>query len=125
MKTFNELKQGDYVFVASTIPATIRVYERKVQTVKNSSTPKDGLVLKLVGESNVIMPKESRELPGYSGRCLLVATSKEEMKKLADAYVQKEVSAADERVAYAKEQYDCAVERRNALNNLIQSVKNL
>lgn len=120
--TFNDLKQGSYVYVICTMPNRWRIRKYKVQDAKNSGMYKGGLVLKLIGNDTLVIQKESRyssfaEIQGY-----LVATSEDVMKKNIIPIYQRKVSEADERIRNAKESLDSAIRRRNTLNTLIADI---
>lgn len=123
MVTFNDLKQGDFIYIAGKFGNEIRIFERKVQTVKNSAQTKNALLIKPVRENNILIPKENRTEQSYSGdHSRLVATSKEALQKIAIEFAQEKLRKADERIAQLKEELDDAVKYRNSLSGLMASI---
>ena len=121
--TFNDLKQGDFIYVAGKFGKEIRIYERKVQTVKNSAQLKNGLLIKPVNEDNILIPQENRTEQSYSGdNSRLVATSKEALQKIAIEFAQDKLRKADERISQLKKDLDDAVKYRNSLSGLMASI---
>lgn len=122
-KTFNDLKQGDFIFVAGKFGNEIRIYDLKIQTVKNSAMKKNALLIKPVREKDFLIPEDFRELSAYDGdQYRLVATSKEALQKIAMEYSQERLRKADERIAELKAELDEAVKRRNEMSNLMASI---
>lgn len=123
MATFNDLKQGDFIYIAGKFGNEIRIFERKVQTVKNSAQTKNALLIKLVRENNILIPKDNRTDQSYSGdNCRLVATSKEALQKIAIEFAQEKLRKADERIAQLKKELDDAIKYRNSLSGLMASI---
>ena len=123
METFNDLKLGDFIYVAGKFGKEMRIYERKVQTVKNSAQLKNGLLIKPVNEDNILIPKENCTEQSYSGdNSRLVATSKEALQKIAIEFAQERLRKADERISQLKKDLDDAVKYRNSLSGLIASI---
>ena len=121
--TFNDLKQGNFIYVAGKFGNEIHIFERKVQTVKNSAQIKNALLIKPVSENNILIPQENRTEQSYSGdHSRLVATSKEALQKIAIEFAQEKLRKADERIAQLKVELDEAVKYRNSLNSLLPSI---
>lgn len=123
MATFNDLKQSDYIYIAGKFGNEIRIFERKVQTVKNSAQMKNALLIKPVSENNILIPQENRIEQSYSGdNYRLIATSKEALQKIAIEFAQEKLRKADERIAQLKVELDEAVKYRNSLRSLLSSI---
>lgn len=123
MVTFNDLKQGDKIYIANKFGKRIYIIERKVQESKNSAQIKNGKVIKPVQEKTFVIPPEFRDKDSYSGdQYSFIATSGEAMKKIVVEYAKEQIHEADKRISYAKEQLDYAVNRRNEINEWLASV---
>lgn len=121
--TFNDLRQGSYVYVICTIPDRWRIRKVKVQDAKNSSMYKGDLVLKTVGgEGTLVIPKESRDKSFSETQCYLIATSEEVMKKNVIPVYQRVISEADERIRNAKESLDFVIKQRNRMNMMLADI---
>ena len=121
--TFNDLRQGSYVYVICTIPDRWRIQKVKVQDAKNSSMYRGGLVLKTVGgEGTLVISKESRDKSFSETQCYLIATSEEIMKKNVIPVYQRVISEADERIRNAKESLDFVIKQRNRMNMMLADI---